>query len=171
MLFFMEKGRLVILSSVFLLFLIPGILVNNAFAITTSDTLYACDKAGVSSKDIHKLDKTDGTIISSEQMSIVGIPDNELRGCIALSQDPTDGMWYVIVQSKGDSTNRNLATIDPETGNGIKIDSMDGAFTTLAFSSDGSLFTSTGQGSEINDVLFSVDKISATVSHNCSCNS
>ncbi|WP_179362787.1 PKD domain-containing protein [Nitrosopumilus oxyclinae] len=163
----MQLNRFIVLSSIFLLLIIPGILENNAFAFTTTDTLYACDKPSVSGKEIHELDKIDGTIISSVPMIISGVSGN-VKGCTAISQDPTTGIYYAIIQSGGESSDRFLATIDPETGFGAKIDSMDDAFTTLAFSSDGSLFAATGAGATVNDVLFSVDKTNALVTPSCS---
>ncbi len=164
----MEKNRLVILSSIFLILLIPGILTDDAFAVKTTNTLYACDKPNVSGNSIHKLDKTLGTIISSVPMTISGISGN-VKGCTAISQDPTDGTYYAVIQSSGGGqSGRILATINPETGIGSKIDSLDLAFSTLAFRSDGSLFGVGGAGSDVNDVLFSIDKTNALVSPSCS---
>ena len=165
----MEKSRLVILSSVFLLLLIPGILTSNAFAVTTNDILYACDKPNAQTNFIYELDKTDGTIISSQVIDIDGI-SGKVKGCTAISQDPISGTYYAVIQtSGGGQSGRILATINPETGMGTKIDSMDAAISTLAFSSDGSLFAVVGAGSDSgHDKLNSVDLTNAQLNPLCS---
>ncbi|NNM03417.1 MAG: PKD domain-containing protein, partial [Nitrosopumilus sp.] len=87
-----------------------------------------------------------------------GLPGS-VQGCNGLSQDPTTGIYYAIIQySGGGPGSRTLSTIDPETGIGSAIGTMDDAFATLAFSSDGTLFAIGGAGASTNDELHSVDK-------------
>ena len=126
--------------------------------ITTTDILYSCDSPNNGSDKINKLDKATGTIISSISMAISGLPD-KVKGCTGLSQDPTTGTYYAIIQFQGGGAgSRTLSTVDPETGIGTALDSMDDAFATLAFNSAGELFAIGGAGADTNDELHSVDK-------------
>ncbi len=78
-------------------------------AIQTTE-LYTCDKGG--SKEIHEIDQSDGTIISSNAVSVSGFTYN---GCKNMATDPTDGQMYMIAEL---DLGRALVTIDPTTGVG-----------------------------------------------------
>ena len=159
----MQRTPVVILS-LMLLLVIPGITFSDVFAFTTTDVFYSCDGPNTQGFEIHKHNKADGTIILSKLMVIDNLP-GELKGCSGLAQDPTTGTFYAIIHEDGGS--RILSTIDPETGLGNAIDSMDDAFNTLAFNSNGDLFTMGGNAAQTQDLLSSVNKATANVSPVC----
>ena len=102
-----------------------------ASGITTTDQFYTCGTAGENNRDIHLRNKVDGVVISSNTVSISGLPLSYM-GCNGLAQDPTDEQWYIIAGMQ--SGNRNLATIDPSTGIGTSIGAMGDNYVSLTIS-------------------------------------
>ena len=102
-----------------------------ASGITTTDQFYTCGTAGENNRDIHLRNKVDEVVISSNTVSISGLPLSYM-GCNGLAQDPTDEQWYIIAGMQ--SGNRNLATIDPSTGIGTSIGAMGDNYVSLTIS-------------------------------------
>jgi len=75
--------------------LIALTLVPSSFATTSTD-LYSCDK-NLDPGYIHLIDKSDGTIISSEEILGNDFPNSGYAyQCLDLTTNPTTGQMYAI---------------------------------------------------------------------------
>lgn len=145
-----------------------GVTLDFPTGITTTDTLFGCDSpAGSGFEKIFQLNKTDGSEISNQTMTLSGFT---VEGCNGMAVDPTDGTFYVILQEQaGGGFDRRLATIDPTTGVATDIGGMGDRFATLGFKADGTLLTVAGQGASFNqNHLFSVNKSTGATTLLCS---
>lgn len=147
----------------------PSIRINESSAVSTTDKLYSCD-GPFGNDQIHELNKFTGDIVSSVTITtVIGLPGTYL-GCTGLTQDPTDGIWYAIAETTESSTNgssRYIVTIDPIFGVISSIGTIDDAYATLAFTSNGTLYAMGDAGSSVPNVLDLVNKGTGSVSSIC----
>ena len=165
------------LSIIPILFALAFLLVPpmTSFADITTTELYSCDNPqdsfpAPSRKRINQIDKTDGTIISSQTIA-VELSEGAYVGCLGLATDPTDGQMYMI--AKDDESNRYLVTLDPTTGIATEV----AKFTKtggsnwnarmIAFNSAGQMFTGNSAfGDPTGKNIFKVSKTTGIVDSN-----
>lgn len=94
---------------------------------------------------IYQIDASSGTISNAFQVTV---PGQTVLRSMALAAQPGTGTLFAVVQFQGQNAdNRNLITIDPNTGVGTNIGNLGRAFASLSFRSDGNLWGVTGDGS------------------------
>lgn len=131
------------------------ILISNGTGGETSiatTNLYTCDNPNNGGNQIHLIDESDGTIISSQNI-VVTLSGGSMVGCLGLAVDPTDAQMYAIIKDDGTPL-RYLVAIDPTTGVGTEIadftaelpivtygGTVDYQAKTINFDSSGQLYT------------------------------
>jgi len=143
--------------------------VSDVYGAVTDQDLYTCTAPNDGSNQIHKINSTDGTVISSQAVVISGLPDL-YRGCTGLAIDPTTDIFYMLTaydNDGGNQGNRYLSTIDPSTGVGTAIGGMNDTFSTISFDNTGQLFGSSGNTGKLPDDLQTVNKTSGETTSVC----
>ena len=99
-----------------------------------------------------------GAVITRLAPSISG---GTITGMNGLAYDPCEHQTYGIAKVSGVS-GRVLVTIDLTTGVCTQVGNLGDNFSSLAFRSDGQLFGLTGDGANVSESMFLIDKSNAT---------
>lgn len=151
--------------------------VPSTFAQITTTDLYTCDNPNDGGNQIHKINQTDGTIISSQNIAVT-LSSGDLKGCLGISVDPTDAQMYIIARNTDATQLRYIVSIDPTTGVGTEV----GEFLpttpivnylgltpqflakTIHFDSSGQMFVTHSQDPQsVEDDIYKVDKTTGIV--------
>jgi Repeat of unknown function (DUF6923)/PEP-CTERM motif len=106
--------------------------------------------------DYYQVDPNDGHFISTQTTTMSGFTVNGLN---AVTIDTTTGTFYVIAKVSGGP--RRLGTFDPATGVITDIGSLGDNFSSLTFSPTGQLYGVTGDGANVPETLYTIDKATA----------
>ena len=126
-------------------------------------TLYTVS-ALLSDNQLRVVNPLNGATMGSVPITLSG--NATLLGVVGLSRDPMTGkLWALLVT---DTTGRCqgglgggkslLASIDPATGNATSVGNTGECFAGLAFAPDGTLYAVTGDGADIPEALYTLNK-------------
>jgi len=129
-------------------------------AAAVERTLYTVAPPGFAvSAFLNIVNPLTGATITSVPISLSGAI---ILGANGLARDPTTEKLYAVLNLLGQQ--RRLVTIDPATGNATSIGTMTSSFAALAFKSDGTLYGVTGDGANVPESLFVINKTNASAS-------
>lgn len=114
------------------------------------------------SRDDNKLRVIDPTDASSRSCVIITLEDTSLDGATGLAVNPQTRELWALLKVSGDSDDRELVTVDPETGVATSIGSTGDRFAGLAFDSSGTLYGVTGDGAATSESIFTLDTADAS---------
>jgi hypothetical protein len=114
------------------------------------------------------LDPTDGSTIAARGLTSTS---GNVSGGNGFAKDPISGTVYGIVEFSNDAQNRNLVTIDLETGVATVVGNLGAAFASIAFDASGTLYGVTGAAQYMTassrNSLFVIDTTDATSTQVC----
>ncbi len=114
-------------------------------------TLFSLDRG---SALLRRLDPSTGAILSSLAITMQGA---SVRGGSGLATHPVTGQLFALLEVN-DRLSRDLATIDPHTGEATSIGNTGAPFAALAFGQDGTLYGLTGERGATPETLFELDQ-------------
>jgi len=150
------------------IFALTVIIQSMTTSANAGTTLYSCEifgGGGGGPNDLFTIDPSDGSSLTTVEMSLSGAP---ITKCNGLARDPTTGTCWVMVQVNPADFgtpipgNRILGTINPDTGVITSIGFPDLAIASIAFDDSGTLFGVTGDGGDPSETLHTLSKVDAT---------
>lgn len=132
-----------------LLLSLPGLIAQSS----VGDRLFTVSPADGM---LRQVDPLTGATLSATQLTT---SSGSVTACNGLALDPLSGQLYALVRTTG--SGRQLATVDPATGVATSLGTTSDAFASIAFRIDGTLFGVTGDGANVPETLYTIDRNTA----------
>jgi hypothetical protein len=124
----------------------------------TGSTLYAVHSSntGGNVDDLLTVDPADGT---ETALGTITPDSGTIDGFNGLARDPTTDTFYAVVKLSGAGlSGRGLATIDVTTRDLTLVGDLGDLVAAISFAPDGTLYAVTGDGADVPETLYTVDK-------------
>lgn len=105
---------------------------------------------------IQEIDLSTGASVNELAITIPGV---NIQGFTSMAYDPVDNQLYVVAK---DGQNFHLATLNPNNGTGASVGILPDRIAGLAFSTDGTLYAISGDGSPTSATIYTINPADAS---------